>query len=194
MPLLHGATNPAPNNTSTEVKPISGTVTSAADGQPLIGVTVAVKGTSSGTITDIDGNYSLNVDEGATVVFSYTGFKAQELTVGSANTYNIVLQADIALLDEIVVVGYGTQKKSHITGSVSKVENENLDQIAVARVDDALIGQVSGVNIQATSAEAGAAPTITVRGFGSINADSGPASGGRWLGGGFRFSRKLGYE
>lgn len=174
-PVLSRADTTASNNSITEVKTISGTVTSAADGQALIGVTVAIKGTSSGTITDIDGNYSLDVDEGAVIVFSYTGFKAQELTVGSANTYNIVLQADVALLDEIVVVGYGTQKKSHITGSVSKVENKNLDQIAVARVDDALIGQVSGVNIQATSAEAGAAPTITVRGFGSINADSGPA-------------------
>ena len=75
----------------------------------------------------------------------------------------------------MVVIGYGTQKKSHLTGSVSKVTNEKLDQMAVARIDDALIGQVSGVNIQATSAEAGAAPTITVRGFGSVNAASGPA-------------------
>lgn len=174
-PLIYGGTSFAPNNLNTEVKNISGTVTSAADGQPLIGVTVTVKGTSSGTVTDIDGKYSLNVDEGTVVVFSYTGFKAQELTVGSANTYDILLQADVALLDEIVVVGYGTQKKSHLTGSISKVKNEKLDQIAVSRVDDALIGQVSGVNIQATSAEAGAAPTITIRGFGSINADSGPA-------------------
>ncbi len=158
-----------------EVKPISGTVTSASDGLPLIGVTVAVKGTSSGTITDIDGNWSLEADEGTVLVFTYTGFKGQEVTVGSETTYNIVLQGDVALLDEVVVVGYGTQKKSHLTGSISKVKNEKLDQIAVARVDEALIGQVSGVNIQATSAEAGAAPTITVRGFGSINADSGPA-------------------
>lgn len=158
-----------------EVKPISGIVTSAADGLPLIGVTVAVKGTSTGTVTDIDGRWTLEAEEGTVLVFTYTGFKAQELSVGSATTYDIVLQADVALLDEVVVVGYGTQKKSHLTGSISKVKNEKLDQIAVARVDDALIGQVSGVNIQATSAEAGAAPTITVRGFGSINADSGPA-------------------
>jgi TonB-linked SusC/RagA family outer membrane protein len=78
-------------------------------------------------------------------------------------------------LDEIIVVGYGTQKKSHLTGAISKVKNEKLDQIAVARVDDALIGQVSGVNIQATSAEAGGAPTIRIRGTGSISSDSGPA-------------------
>ena len=158
-----------------EVKPVTGSVTSAADGLPLIGVTVVVKGTSSGTITDVDGNFSLEVEEGAVLVFSYTGFVAQEVVIGSESLLNIKLQSDVAILDEVVVIGYGTQKKSHLTGSVSKVENANLDQIAVARVDDALIGQVSGVNIQATSAEAGAAPTITIRGFGSINADSGPA-------------------
>lgn len=158
-----------------EVKPVTGTVTSANDGLPLIGVTVAVKGTSTGTVTDIDGKWSIEAAEGTVLVFTYTGFKAQELVVGTASSYDIALQADVALLDEVVVVGYGTQKKSHLTGSISKVKNEKLDQIAVARVDDALIGQVSGVNIQATSAEAGAAPTITIRGFGSINADSGPA-------------------
>ena len=165
-PLIYGGTSPVPNNLNTGVKNISGTVTSASDGQPLIGVTVAVKGTSSGTITDIDGKWELEAEEGTVLVFSYTGFKAQELTVGPETTYNISLQADVALLDEVVVVGYGTQKKSHLTGSISKVKNEKLDQIAVSRVDDALIGQVSGVNIQATSAEAGAAPTITIRGFG----------------------------
>lgn len=174
-PILSRADTTVSNNSNTEARTISGTVTSADEGLPLIGVTVSVKGTSTGTITDIDGKWSLDADEGTVLVFTYTGFKAQEIVVGSATTYDIVLTGDVALLDEVVVVGYGTQKKSHLTGSISKVKNENLDQIAVARVDDALIGQVSGVNIQATSAEAGAAPTITVRGFGSINADSGPA-------------------
>lgn len=158
-----------------EVKAISGTVTSSVDGSPLIGVTVAIQGTSSGTITDVDGTYSLEAEEGTVLSFSYTGFRKQDITVGAAAVYDMVLEPDVALLDEVVVIGYGTQKKSHLTGSVSKVENEKLDQIAVSRIDDALIGQVSGVNIQATSAEAGAAPTITIRGFGSINAESGPA-------------------
>ena len=157
------------------VKIVTGTVTSADDGEPLIGATVLVKGTSVGTITDLDGNFSIDVNEGDILVISYTGMKTQEFTVGSSNTMAIVLSTNSELLEEVVVIGYGTQKKSHLTGSVSKVENKNLDQIAVARVDDALIGQVSGVNIQASSAEAGAAPTITIRGFGSVNADSGPA-------------------
>ncbi len=154
---------------------ITGTVISSEDGQGLIGVTVLVKGTTRGSATDINGEYSIEANPGEVLVFSYTGFKPQEITVGTDATYNIILRSDAELLDEVVVVGYGTQKKSHLTGSVSKVENKKLDQIAVSRVDDALIGQVSGVNVQATSAEAGAAPTITIRGFGSITAATGPA-------------------
>ncbi len=154
---------------------ITGTVTDTGNGEPLIGVNVVVKGTSRGTVTDVDGKFSIEANEGETLVFSYTGYKDLEVPITNQTVINLGLSEDIAQLDEVVVIGYGTQKKSHLTGSVSKVENENLDQIAVARVDDALIGQVSGVNIQATSAEAGDAPTITVRGFGSINAASGPA-------------------
>ncbi|MEM8525569.1 MAG: TonB-dependent receptor [Bacteroidota bacterium] len=154
---------------------VTGTILSAEEGFPLIGVSVFVKGTAIGTVSDVEGRYSIEVDEGATLVFSYTGYVTQEVPVGNLTELNVSLSEDVNELNEVVVIGYGTQKKSHLTGSVSKVENKNLDQIAVSRVDDALIGQVSGVNIQATSAEAGAAPTITVRGFGSINAASGPA-------------------
>ena len=154
---------------------ITGTVISGEDAQPLIGVTVLIKGTTRGTATDIDGSFTIDAEEGEVLVFSYTGFKNQEILVDSKATYNIILNSDTELIDEVVVIGYGTQKKSHLTGSVSKVENKKLDQIAVSRVDDALIGQVSGVNIQAVSAEAGAAPQITIRGPGSITADSGPA-------------------
>ena len=154
---------------------ITGNITDADSGEPLIGVNILVKGTSRGTITDFDGNYSIEANEGETLVLSYTGYKDSEVLIVNQTVINLSLNADIAQLDEIVVIGYGTQKKSHLTGSVSKVTNEKLDQMAVARIDDALIGQVSGVNIQATSAEAGAAPTITVRGFGSVNAASGPA-------------------
>ena len=154
---------------------ITGTITDTDSGEPLIGVNVLIKGTSRGTITDFDGNYSIEGNEGEILVFSYTGYKDLEVPIGNQTIINLGLSEDVAQLDEIVVIGYGTQKKSHLTGSVSKVENKKLDQMAVARIDDALIGQVSGVNIQATSAEAGAAPTITVRGFGSVNAASGPA-------------------
>ncbi|MEM7103219.1 MAG: TonB-dependent receptor [Bacteroidota bacterium] len=157
-----------------DMKPVTGVVTSAADGLPLIGVTVAVKGTTSGTITDFDGKFSIEAEDGAVLVFSYTGFTTQEIIVGAEGTYNIALEADVELLDEVVVIGYGKQKKSHITGSVSKVTNDNLDQIPIARVDDALVGQVAGVNIQMNNPAAGEAPTIRVRGQGSISFDSAP--------------------
>ena len=154
---------------------LSGTVLSGADNTPIPGVNVIIANTNSGTTTDFDGNFSLNVKSGDVLQFSYIGFITQSITISEQTTLNVVLVEDQNQLDEVVVVGYGTQKKSHLTGAISKVVNENLDQIAVSRVDDALIGQVSGVNIQSTNAEAGGAPTITIRGVGSITADSGPA-------------------
>jgi TonB-linked SusC/RagA family outer membrane protein len=154
---------------------VNGTVVSQADGAPLPGVTVIIKGSTSGTSTDFDGKFQLNVKQGDILTVSYIGFTTKSIAIISQKTLNVSLAEDSNELDEVVVIGYGTQKKSHLTGAISKVTNESLDQIAVARVDDALVGQVSGVNIQASSAEAGAAPTITIRGFGSITADSGPA-------------------
>jgi len=179
LPIFSSATNTSLDNNdlSEEILfgTITGTITSAGDGEPLIGVNVLVKGTARGTITDLDGNYSIDADAGDVLVFSYTGYKDQEVLIAAQTNVSLSMSEDATVLDEVVVIGYGTQKKSHLTGSVSKVTNEKLDQMAVARIDDALVGQVSGVNIQATSAEAGAAPTITVRGFGSVNAASGPA-------------------
>ena len=154
---------------------LSGKVVSAIDDLPIPGVNVIIQGTTTGTSTDFDGNYQISVKAGDVLQFSYVGFTTQSVTIGNQTQLNISLAEDASELDEVIVIGYGTQKKSHLTGAISKVVNESLDQIAVSRVDDALIGQVSGVNIQASSAEAGAAPTITVRGFGSITADSGPA-------------------
>ena len=161
-------------NGAYELKPITGVVTSGEDALPLIGVTITVRGTTSGTITDVDGKFSIEVDEGAVLVFSYTGYKDQEMVVGSSASYNIVLQNDATLLNEVVVIGYGSQKKSHLTGAISKVTNKDLDKIATARIDDALVGQVSGVSIQATEGEAGSAPTIRIRGTGSMVASSDP--------------------
>ncbi len=154
---------------------ITGTVVSAVDQQPIPGVNVIIQNTTKGTTTDFDGNYQIEVKSGDVLVFSYIGFTTKVVIIDNQTTLNVTLSEDAAKLDEIVIVGYGTQKKSHLTGAISKVVNDDLDQIAVSRVDDALIGQVSGVNIQATNAEAGAAPTITIRGVGSIAADAGPA-------------------
>ncbi|MEO1436982.1 MAG: SusC/RagA family TonB-linked outer membrane protein, partial [Bacteroidota bacterium] len=143
---------------------------------PIIGATVAVQGTSVGAISDAEGKFEVKANTGDVLVVTYVGYKDQLIIVNEEqNHYEVVMALNAELLDDVVVIGYGTQKKSHTTGAISKVVNDDLDQIAVSRVDEALIGQVSGVNIAATVSEAGAAPTITVRGVGSISADTGPA-------------------
>ncbi|WFO16345.1 TonB-dependent receptor [Cellulophaga baltica 4] len=149
-------------------------VVSDANNVPIPGVSVVIDKTTRGTATDFDGNYEITVKKGDVVSFSSIGYGNKKVTISNQTTLNVSLAEDASLLEEVVVVGYGTQKKSHLTGAISKVVNENLDQIAVSRVDDALVGQVSGVNIQATDGEAGAAPTITVRGVGSMSGDSTP--------------------
>jgi len=153
---------------------VTGLVTGAEDGLPLIGASVFVKGTTSGTVTDVDGKFSIEAEKDAVLVFSYTGYSTQEIPVNGIAVVNVVMNNDAALLDEVVVVGYGKQKKSHLTGSISKVTNEKLDQIPMSRVDDALVGQVAGVNIQSTNPAAGEAPDIRIRGQGSISFDSNP--------------------
>jgi len=157
-----------------EAMSIKGQVISTADGMPVPGVNIVIVETTTGTTTDFDGYYQINAKKGDILQFSYLGFGTQLVTVNGQTTINISLAEDTSALDEIVVIGYGTQKKSHTTGSISKVVNDDLGQIAVSRVDDALVGQVSGVNIQATDGEAGAAPTITIRGVGSMAGDSTP--------------------
>jgi TonB-dependent starch-binding outer membrane protein SusC len=153
---------------------LKGLVTSKADNSVLPGVSIINKTTVKGTTTDFDGNYEIKVTKGDLIEFSFLGYTSQTITINNQKTLNIILAEDVNILDEVVVVGYGTQKKSHLTGSISKVVNEKLDQIGVSRVDDALVGQVSGVNIQATEGEAGSAPTIRIRGTGSITGESSP--------------------
>ncbi|MCD2258130.1 SusC/RagA family TonB-linked outer membrane protein [Psychroserpens luteolus] len=154
---------------------LKGSVVSEVDNQPIPGVNILVLKTTRGASTDFDGKFEIQVTKGDVLQFSYLGFVTKTIIVGDQTTVSISLVEDANKLDEVVVIGYGTQKKSHLTGAISKVTNEKLDQIPVSRVDDALIGQVSGVNIQSTNAEAGGAPTVTIRGVGSITADSGPA-------------------
>lgn len=153
---------------------IKGVVTSKTDNSTLPGVTILVKNTTKGYSTDLDGAFEFKVKSGDILVFSYLGFASQTITITNQRTLNVALVEDDNLLDEVVVVGYGTQKKSHLTGAISKVANKQLGEIGVSRIDDALVGQVSGVNIQATEGEAGSAPTIRIRGTGSINGNSGP--------------------
>ena len=157
-----------------ELLKVTGQVLSSDDQTGLPGVAIIIKGTSEGTITDAEGNYTLEAPGDATLIFSYTGYLTQEIPVNSRSTINIEMSPDITEMEELIVVGYGMQKKSHLTGAVSKVSNERLDQIPISRVDDALVGQVSGVNIQMTNPAAGEAPTIQIRGQGSISFESTP--------------------
>ena len=143
-------------------------------GLPIPGVNVIITNTNTGASTDFDGNYQIQVKEKDVLQFSYIGYVTQTVIISDQTTLNIVLQEDAAELEQVVVIGYGTQKKSLLTGAISKVVNEDLDQIAVSRVDEALIGQVSGVNIRNSEGEAGSAPTIRIRGVGSITSNNGP--------------------
>lgn len=153
---------------------VTGRVT-ATDGEPLPGIPVMELWSQVGTITDLDGRYSLEVDTTATLVISSLGFITEIIDLYGRTTLNVVLQEDLAELEGVLVIGYGTRKKSHLTGAISRVENKNLDQLPFARVDDALIGQVAGVQISTTSeAGVGDSPSLLVRGVGSINAGSGP--------------------
>lgn len=134
---------------------------------PLPGVSVVIKGTTAGTITDFDGNYNLNTElsDSTVLVFSYVGFKTQEIVVDGQSVINVLMEEDTSLLDEVVVVGYGTQKKSVITGAISRVKQTELEDLPITRVEQTLQGRVSGVTIAATSGQPGSNSTVRVRGI-----------------------------
>ena len=153
---------------------VSGTITDKSN-EPLIGVNITVKGTQTGTISDFDGKYTLQVSDSKSIlVFSYIGYKTLERVVGSSTQIKVVLEEDARAIDEVVVVAYGTQKKSHLTGAVSSLKTDKMDEIPVARVDQALQGKLAGVQIINANPEAGVAPIIRVRGMGSISAEAEP--------------------
>lgn len=145
---------------------VKGQVLDAKSKEPLIGVSVLEKGTTNGTITDFDGNYVLNVPKGHVLVFSYVGYTTQELPVNQSSL-NVTLKEDTQTLNEVVVVGYGVQKKSSVTGSISQVKAEDMENRSVTTVQSALQGKTSGVQVISSSAAPGEAPTIRVRGFSS---------------------------
>lgn len=153
-------------------KTISGRVVDR-NGEPVIGVNVVEKGTTNGTITGMDGKFTLNVSPNATLMLSYIGYKAQEIAVNNRTQYNVVLDEDTEALDEVVVVGYGTMKKSSLTSSVTKVETEKLEGFPSVNVVDALQGRAAGVYIN-PSRQPGEDPTIRIRGTRSFNASNSP--------------------
>ncbi|AJR04352.1 SusC/RagA family TonB-linked outer membrane protein [Siansivirga zeaxanthinifaciens] len=153
---------------------IRGQVVSKTDNMPIPGVNIVVLKTNKGTTTDFDGGYQIEAKSGDVLQFSYIGFVTQVQIVKDKNTINISLVEDLAQLDEVVVVGYGSLKKSNITSAVSTYKNENMEQLPFSRVDQALQGKIAGVQIQNTSSAAGEDPVIRIRGQASINASPDP--------------------
>jgi TonB-dependent starch-binding outer membrane protein SusC len=153
---------------------VSGKVTDG-NKDPLIGVTVLVSSSKSGTITDFDGKYSIQVPNNkASIVFSYIGYKTIFREVGNSSQINVELEEDAKEIDEVIVVAYGTQQKSHLTGAITKLKNEKLDEIPVSNIEQALQGKMAGVSIMNTNPEAGESALIRVRGMGSISANVSP--------------------
>ncbi len=156
---------------------IEGTVTDAKSGETLIGVTVQIKGTTIGTITDINGHYVLTSDgltATSVVLFSYVGYADQEVVPGARNTIDIQLEAKQTMLDELVVIGYGTTKKRNVLGAVSKVDNTELTRMPVAGVDQALQGRVAGVQVTQNTGAPGEGVSVRIRGAGSISSSNSP--------------------
>jgi TonB-linked SusC/RagA family outer membrane protein len=155
-------------------KRISGKVISSEDNLPLPGVSILLKGSSTGTVTDAEGRYSISVpDNGGTLVFSYVGYVSQEIVVGTSSTINVTLVSDITALEQIVVVGYGTQKREAITGAISTVSAKEVAALPVPNIGAALQGRVAGVSVTNNGAP-GEGPIVRIRGIGSISYASNP--------------------
>ncbi|MEP7321750.1 MAG: TonB-dependent receptor [Saprospiraceae bacterium] len=154
---------------------ITGKITDAEARDGLPGVSVMIKGTAQGTVSDNNGDYTIEIpDEQAILIFRYVGYVTQELSVGAQSIVNVSLQIDVNELNEIVVVGYGSQKKANVTSSVSSFNAKDLDQRPLARVDQALIGQLAGVTVKQTSGSPGKGFSVQIRGSGSISASNEP--------------------
>ncbi len=170
-----------PENQSIDIETVSsqqGTISGKvidSNGEPLPGVTVVVKGTTKGTVTDENGNYSLtNIPSDATLVFSFVGLKTQQVEVGEQTTINISMVEETVGIDEVVAVGYGTMKKSDLTGSVSQVKSEELNAYPSTNVFQALSGRSTGVQVIQSTGAPGASTSIRIRGSNSIQGSNEP--------------------
>ncbi|WP_017257567.1 SusC/RagA family TonB-linked outer membrane protein [Pedobacter arcticus] len=143
-------------------------------GETLPGVSVTVKDSNTGVVSDMNGKYAINLEKGKILVFTFLGYKSYAIGITEAKTLNVTLEEQRSKLDEVVVIGYGTQKKSSVTGAVAKLDNKNLDELPTSRLDNALIGKIAGLSVQINSSEAGTEPTLRIRGATSINANADP--------------------
>ncbi|QNL50487.1 TonB-dependent receptor [Olivibacter sp. SDN3] len=154
-------------------QPIRGTVTGAGSNEPLPGVSVRVSGGQGGASTDANGNFTIDAKIGSTLTFTFVGYKTQDVVVNSA-TLSVMLEEDNQNLEEVVVVGYGQQKRGDITGAVTTMNTEQLTERPLPRVDQALVGQMAGVRVQQTTGNPGQGMSVQVRGVGSISAGNEP--------------------
>lgn len=152
-----------------QTKTISGIVKSESDGEPLTGATVKVKENNAGGITDLDGRYTIKAQPGQTLVVSYVGYRSKEVKVGQLTRIDVELKEDSELLDEVVVVGYGTMKRSDLTGSVVSVTGDELKKSVVTSLDQALQGRAAGVQVTQNSGTPGGGISVSIRGINSLN-------------------------
>lgn len=157
-----------------QTQTITGKVTSSDDGSPLPGVSIVVKGTTTGTVTNIDGIYSLSISNpDATLTFNFVGMEKQEIAVQGKNVIDVIMAPNVIGVDEVIVIGYGVQKKSVVTAAISRVSADDLNGQKPSRIEDVLKGKVSGVQITQSSGQPGADSKVRIRGIGTIN-DSDP--------------------
>jgi TonB-linked SusC/RagA family outer membrane protein len=155
-------------------KTVTGTVTGSDDGLAIIGATVQIKGTTTGVPTDLSGKYTIAVPQGAVLQIRYVGMRTQEITVGSENVYDVVLEPDFLRVDEVVVVAYGTTRKESFTGSAAVVRSDQLAKSPTTSVVKALQANATGVHVVTSNSASNAEPIIRIRGIGSITADANP--------------------
>lgn len=153
---------------------VKGVVLSQETNLPLLGASIVIKGATKGMSTDSLGTFSVKIEKGQSILVSYVGYENQELTFSKSQSVVVQLKSTSAAADEVIVIGYGTQKKSHLTGAIAKYKNDKIDETSVARLDQALQGRIAGVQVQNVNPEAGGDPKITIRGTTSLNAGTNP--------------------
>lgn len=157
-----------------QTRTVSGKVTSGDDGTPLPGVSILEKGTSNGTVTNADGLFSINTNDNATLVFSFVGYASQEIIVGDRSSVEVVLETDVTALNEIVIIGYGEQKREDVTGSVVAISSKDFNRGVMSSPQDLLVGKVAGVVVTSNSGAPGSGSTIRIRGGSSLSASNDP--------------------
>lgn len=164
----------AGNVLSAQTQQVTGTVTDAGDGSPVIGASVRVVGTTAGAVTDVNGKYSINVAKGAVLEFAFIGMESVKVTVGASTVINVQLKMSATQLEDVLVVAYGTAKKSTYTGSAASVKKDQIEKIQTTNITKAIQGNVAGVQVTGGTGQPGSTASIRIRGIGSINASSAP--------------------